>query len=96
MVDPELTDRVGRLAGWNDASITASYAFGTKTGGENDDNIHDGSDRTVSTASGLTTSIAGTNWNNASRDTAGAWNFGSSSQNPALVYADYDWYWKYL
>ena len=41
-------------------------------------------------ASGLTLSNAGSVWSNVSNNTAGAWDFGTSSQNPVLKYADYD------
>ena len=33
---------------------------------------------------------AGTSWNNATNNTLGAWNFGINTENPALVYNDYD------
>ena len=67
--------------------ITATYGFGTRTG---EDPGHDGSARPVGSASDLTAGNAGASWNNASDNTLGAWNFGTTSENPALVYNDYD------
>ena len=50
----------------------------------------------VEAASDLTGSFSGTgpyaggSWNDSYQNSAGAWDFGTSSQNPALVYNDYD------
>ena len=93
-------DRVGGLVGENNASstITASYAFGTSSNGETDG--HDGSPKPTGVTtddlqllkgdSGDATTYAGVSWDRDTDSTKGAWNFGSNSQNPALVYADYD------
>ena len=82
-------DRVGRLVGLHEnGTITESYAFGTSSNGEITG--HNGSLAPVASTYGLTLANAGTSWNSATGGTAGAWNFGTSSQNPALVYADYD------
>ena len=83
-------DRVGGLVGDNGSTITASYSFGTATGetaGDNGTAYPAG----VSAARNLTLFRAGSSsWNNATNNTRGAWNFGTASQNPALVYNDYD------
>ena len=88
-----LFDFAGSLVGTFIAgsTITASYGFGTADG-ETDG--PDGSPP-VTTASALTALNAGTSaslfwWNEASSTGAGAWNFGDGSENPALVYSDYD------
>ena len=94
-------DLVGAFAGSNSGStITASYAFGTVTGGEVTTvtissvtyTTHNGSPIPpgVTSSYGLTATNAGASWNSVPGGTAGAWNFGTTSQNPALVYADYD------
>ena len=96
-----LGDFVGKLVGISYATIIASYGFGTATG-ESDGG--DGSilptilgvaitSATQLNASGdATTGDAGTSpwWNEASMTDAGAWNFGDGTENPALVYSDYD------
>ena len=85
-------DAVGGLLGnGNSTAVTASYSFGTATGAERT-NGNDGTMRPtgVDSADDLTLALAGTEWNDAGNDTLGAWNFGSGSQDPALVYNDYD------
>ena len=91
-------DRVGGLVGQViRGAITASYAFGMATGGM-PGNGGSAKPMGVTVASGLTAANAGMDsasppnqiWNSATHNTLGAWNFGDSSQNPALVYADYD------
>ena len=44
----------------------------------------------VTSANDLTAMNAGTEWNDASQNTLGAWDFGDNMQAPALKYADYD------
>ena len=92
------TDFVGGLVGRNNFIATSpeSYGFGTATGGAfaainsigTGTNLPTG----VTTASGLTALNAGTSpwWNAASMTGAGAWDFGTATENPALVYSDYD------
>ena len=85
-------------------TITASYSFGTVTGVENPGGT-DGTTWpdlfggvTITSATQLgdtqttTTADAGTDdwWNPASSTTVGAWDFGTPTENPALVYSDYD------
>ena len=83
-------DLIGGLTGQG-TTITESYSFGTATGEQPAVGTAGTMRPTgVSSAAGLTLALAGTEWNNASNDTAGAWNFGSGSQNPAVVYNDYD------
>ena len=86
------TDRVGGLVGRQNGagSITASYSFGSKVGGE-----FAGSDGTpmptgVNSATDLTAANVGSSWNSASSSTLGAWDFGGSAQPPAVVFNDYD------
>ena len=75
-------DYAGGLVGDNAlGTITESYSFGTPTGGENGGNNGTARPSGVSAASNLTTGNAGASWNN-----AGVWNFGTTSQNPALIY----------
>ena len=92
-------DNVGRLVGANADTITESYGFGTAT------RAGTGTAGTAFPTIGVTpitsatqlgasetatTGDAGDSWNNATNNTEGAWNFGTTSQNPALVYNDYD------
>ena len=84
--------RVGKLYG--NGNAIQSYSFGSLTGGdpstggggEDGDSLPDD----VTSASALTADNAGSSWNSATDNTFGAWNFGTTSQNPALVYNDYD------
>ena len=96
--------QVGRLVGNQDtnpsstAAITLSWGFGATTGGGSTPGVHGSvsSGTTlnlpsgVTTAAGLTATNAGTLWNDAASFTAGAWDFGDATQNPALNFADYD------
>ena len=82
----------GKVAGFAFGQVLfSSYGFGTVTGG-----IQQGTgDGTVlpsgvSSAADLTASNVGNEWNSASDNSLGAWDFGTSSQAPALKYADYD------
>ena len=72
-------DRVGGLIGYRlgGGSATESYGFGTPTGGAVS-TIGDPPD-SLTSATGLTAANAGTRW-------AGAWDFGTISQIPALKY----------
>ena len=82
-------DQVGSLMGDNlSFDITASYGFGTTigSGGTPGNTLPMG----VTTASNLTAGNAGSSWNDASNNTLGAWDFGTATENPALVYNDYD------
>ena len=91
-------DRIGALVGDNIAldgnagNITVSYAFGSKTEGENENYGSDGDAHPagVSDATGLTAMNAGSEWNDAGEKTLNAWDFGNNTQAPALKYADYD------
>ena len=83
-------DYVGGLVGRQSGGlITASYGFGEATG---EIGGSDGSPKPkdVSTAAQLTKENAGSAWNNASKNTLDAWDFGTEEQIPALKYADYD------
>ena len=89
-------DTIGTLVGENIAldgnagNITVSYAFGSKTEGEEDGSDGDAHPAGVSDATGLTAMNAGSEWNDAGEKTLGAWDFGNNTQAPALKYADYD------
>ena len=82
-------DKVGRFIGdiFGRISFANIYGFGTETG-EIITNM--GRHNSVSTANGLTLISAGAIWNQANKDTLGAWDFGDASQSPALKFADYD------
>ncbi len=82
-------DRVGRLIGFqgDDSMIWQSYGFGGLMGG--DFTGPDGAPP-VPSAAELTATHAGSSWNAAASNTLGAWDFGDSTQVPALNYADYD------
>ena len=91
------SDTVGALVGNNASAstITASYGFGTTENGmEFPDQRPDGFTDTALTlqidSSATTMTYAGAEWNSTSDDTAGAWDVGSTSEAPALRYADYD------
>ena len=76
-------------------SITASWGFGTATGGTVRRRNGGGAgsrDRPagVTQASQLASANVPASWSQASRNTLGAWDFGTASQAPALRYADYD------
>ena len=92
-------DFVGILLGQNLAGVgvvTESYGFGTvDLRADEDVNNVGPPPGGVSAASGLDATNAGSSWNDASiseprLSTLGAWDFGTTSQNPALVYNDYD------
>ena len=77
-------------------SIIASYGFGMPSGGGSLESS--GAPPTSVSAKKLTLSsidpISNAKiailWNDASRNTLGVWDFGTTSQIPALKYADYD------
>ena len=70
--------------------ITKSYGFGTTadvgTAGSEGDTPPVG----VSNATDFTAMNADSEWNDADENTKDAWDFGTTSQAPALKYADYD------
>ena len=91
------TSAAGALWGFgiSNSNINASYGFGTVT----NDGANVGTAGTakptvggtaITSATQLTSANAGTIWNSAADDTLNAWDFGDSSQAPALRYADYD------
>ena len=89
------TDRVGSLVGRQNGTntITASWGFGSKTRGGGTAGIDGSTPRpnNVSSATGLNIgNVPAASWNNATSGTLGAWDFGTTSQTPALKYADYD------
>ena len=87
-------DTAGRLVGaTNTPTINESYGFGMATGniaGENGSPFPTG----VSIATGpRTISVFNTGttfWNNLNRNTLGTWDYGTLTENLALVYTDYD------
>ena len=84
-------DRIGGLVGFQSGGsiITASYGFGAIVNGETPNTL--GAPPTgVSSAINLTSTNTPTSWNDATKATKDAWDFGTSSQIPALKYADYD------
>ena len=81
-------DIVGALGGFN-VITTASYGFGSVTG-ETVNTIGAPPTMGAATAADLTVDTAGTQWNDATELTLDAWDFGTSTQAPALKYADYD------
>ena len=87
-------DRVGGLVGnQRSGSITASWGFGSMIGEVDGIVGSDGnSDRPngVSSADDLTATNVPASWNEAASNTMGAWDLGTTSQPPALSYADYD------
>ena len=91
----ETSDRVGDLVGSSNVTITANYAFGSSSNGEIADHNDNGDTLpgTVNSPHDFTATgdnSPGTSWNSSASGTSGAWDFGSNSQVPALVYADYD------
>ena len=94
------TDQVGSLAGAQitGSTVTASWGFGAKTGGETDGvdgSVASGTSTLdlptgVTTPAGLTATNVPASWNAAASSTLGAWDFGTSTQTPALRFADYD------
>ena len=89
---------VGALVGIENRTNEASYGFGSVTNA-----LFPGSDGTakptvdgmvgsaaITSATQLTLDNAGTIWNDADSDTLNAWDFGTTTQSPALRYADYD------
>ena len=98
-------DSVGALAGYHIGTITASYGFGNISGAEHN-GTDDSGDRPTNWRFAVGTGINGARafyapgtasfraapptWNQAKRHNQNAWNFGNSTQAPALRYADYD------
>ena len=82
------SDHVGGLVGnqrSGGGTITSSYGFGTTVNGEYS-NTHGASPSDVTSASALTQTNSGTSDTN--RWSTDAWDFGTSSQAPALKYVD--------
>ena len=85
------SDSAGALVGRQDSgSITASWGFGTPTGGTAGIAGSDDRPAGVTQASQLASANAPASWSQASSNTLGAWDFGMASQTPVLSYADYD------
>ena len=81
-------DSVGALVGLKEGgSIAESYGFGEL---DKEDTAAVGRHPTLTLAVQLSKYNAGAAWNDAVRNTWGAWNFGDETQIPALNYADYD------
>ena len=74
-------DYAGSLVGETSPTVTASYGFGSTSNGT-DRNIGTSLPGSVTAASGLTSSNAGDSWD------SDAWDFGTTSQAPALKYVD--------
>ena len=91
------SDNIGRILGAGSASgVTSSWGFGT-TVGMHSMRVHGSGDRPAgaTNAQDLTTGVDSQTdvpaaWNQASSRSMGAWNFGTGTQTPALLYADYD------
>ena len=94
------SDYVGGLVGHNYyySTVTTSYGFGSSVNGEVA-GIDDSGDRPsgvgvvgsgTNGARLLTSTNTPTAWNSAASNSMNAWNFGTTSQAPALRYADYD------
>ena len=87
---------IGLRAYRSNSTITASWGFGSSVGriggigGSVDDNGNSDLPNGVTSAAGLTGANVPDSWHAAASSTLGAWDFGTSSQNPALNYADYD------
>ena len=82
----EGNDNVGGLVGYQySGTITSSYGFGTTVNSENS-NTYEALPSGVTSASGLTATNSGTSDTN--RWSVDAWDFGTSSQAPALKYVD--------
>ena len=88
-------DFAGALVGIA-STITASWGFGDAEG-ETDGSAGSVSTGTtldlptgVTTPAGLTATNVPASWNAAASSTLGAWDFGTSTQTPALRFADYD------
>ena len=92
------SDRGGTLVGerLNNPAITASYGFGTLSAEIRDSSGEPPSGATTSAAliapdpDDRTNAAVDAVWNDADHLTLDAWDFGNSSQAPALRYADYD------
>ena len=81
----------GTLVGsFQAVTFTHSYGLGTVSGHELGGTFGSFFPRGVSTASGLSSSNVPGSWNSAASGTSGAWDFGTSTDNPTLMYADHD------
>ena len=88
-------DSAGRLVALTSSGVNVSYGFGTVIAAETENMA--GAPPMVgmppmilTSANGLTLANAGAQWNDADHLTLNAWDFGTTSQPPALKYADYD------
>ena len=95
--DGDNEDLAGRLFGFDSvsSSFTESYGFGTvenfSAGTHGTDYPSEVSDATdLAGDSDDAATYAGDTWNSAAEQTLNAWDFGTSTQPPALKYADYD------
>ena len=88
--DSDLAGHTVRVlpSGSSSTYIVATYGFGTATA----ETVNDigAPPMGVTSASDLTLTTAGTQWNSADHLTLDAWDFGTDIQPPALRYADYD------
>ena len=96
-----MNNHVGALVGGNYGTVKVSYAFGSgmKAGRGHAGTAHPAGLGSISdksekvnalTAPGGGDTSVDAKWNEVSKNTLGAWDFGSGSQAPALEYADYD------
>ena len=92
-------DYAGKLVGaMSGGTVTASWGFGDASNNDQASAFDGSGDRptgaatpqqlTIGTATAVTDVPA--SWNQAGRNTLGAWNLGTASQAPVLNYADYD------
>ena len=84
---------IGALTGTcSSCTLTRSRGYGdlsnpgTTPGSEGDTTFLPG----INNPTALTSGTIPTEWNSPTRETQGAWDFGTASQTPALRYADYD------
>ena len=79
------------LGSVRESGLSDSWGFGESLGGELAGSDGSGSlPQGVTSATDLTSGNAPSSWNRAAERTAGAWDFGTANQTPALAYADYD------
>ena len=86
-------DGVARLIGYVDGGDRTPPAMALaprRTGQIVEGGVNRSQTTTATSAETLTLANAGTEWNDADENTLGAWDFGDSSQPPALLYNDYD------
>ena len=89
--DASSVSSAGGLVGFqNSDTNTASWGFGTATGGTPGPAGSGDRPVGVTQASQLASANVPDSWSQASSNTLEAWDFGTTSQTPALSYADYD------